>query len=299
VNIRYVSDSRLPFGASSGKASRALVIYSDLDGTLLEETTFSWAAARPALERIRAAGIPLIFCSSKTRAEIEPLQRELGIHQPFIVENGGALYLPREPWGRHVPHAAPMGEWVRLEFGVPYQRLVAVLGEIKRLVGADVVGFSDLTAEEIAALCGLSREAARRAKAREYDEPFMITTGDPDVGGLVRTLAAEHHLRVTGGGRFLHLTGPTDKGQAVSLLTDLFRRQVSEIVTVGLGDSVNDIPLLARVDHPILVRRPEGHPESRVLAALPDIQVTAGIGPIGWNEVVLDLLAEIGDLGQG
>lgn len=279
---------------SAGAARRRLVIYSDLDGTLLDEATSSWAAARPALDRLRAAGIPLVLCSSKTRAEIEPLQRELKLHQPFVVENGGAIYLPRSRWADIVSDARSVGCWIRLELGIPYRRLVEVLAEIKRAVGPSVVGFSDLTPEEIAAECGLCRDAARRAKRREYDEPFRIIGERPDVLAAVCTLAARHRLRVTGGGRYWHLTGPTDKGRAVSVLNALFRRRYGQILTAGIGDSVNDIPLLARVDVPYLVRRPDGHPDHRVVAAMPSAKVTDGIGPRGWNEAVLDLLARVG-----
>jgi mannosyl-3-phosphoglycerate phosphatase len=285
----------LEVGAARGEggSSRQLIIYSDLDGTLLEETTYSFAAARPALARIRTAGIPLVLCSSKTRAEIESLQRELRIHHPFIVENGGAIYLPRDPWRRIVAAAEPVGQWLRLELGVPYGRLLQVLAEIKRAVGLWVVGFSDLTPEEIAADCGLDLAAARRAKVREYDEPIKLLREQPDVLSTVRTIAARHHLQVTGGGRYLHLTGPNDKGRAATLLNDLFRRRYGEIFTVGLGDSVNDIPLLASVDYPYLVRRPDGRADDRVMGAVPGVTVTKGIGPSGWNEAVLELLARI------
>lgn len=277
-----------------GGCSRQLIIYSDLDGTLLEEVTYSFAAARPALARIRAAGIPLILCSSKTRAEIEPLQRKLRIHHPFIVENGGAIYLPRDPWRRIAAAAEPVGKWLRLELGVPYGRLLQVLAEIKRAVGLWVVGFSDLTPEEIAADCGLDLAAARRAKAREYDEPIKVLSEHPDVLRIVCVIAALHRLRVTRGGRYFHLTGSNDKGRAATLLNDLFRRRYGEILTAGLGDSVNDISLLASVDYPYLVRRPDGRADKRVVRAVPWVKVTDGIGPRGWNEAIHDLLARIG-----
>ena len=71
-----------------------LVVFSDLDGTLLDHDTYSFDAARPALERLRVDGVPLILCTSKTRAEIAPLRRALGNTHPFISENGGAVFIP-------------------------------------------------------------------------------------------------------------------------------------------------------------------------------------------------------------
>src|SRR2546423_300740 len=79
--------------ASAG-AFRGWVVFTDLDGTLLDAETYRYDAARQGLDRLREHAIPLIICTSKTRAEVEPLRNELGNTDPFIVENGGALYVP-------------------------------------------------------------------------------------------------------------------------------------------------------------------------------------------------------------
>jgi len=73
---------------------RQLVVFSDLDGTLLDHDTYSFDDARPALERLGHAGVPLVLCTSKTRAEVEPLREALDNDSPFIVENGGAIMIP-------------------------------------------------------------------------------------------------------------------------------------------------------------------------------------------------------------
>lgn len=72
-----------------------LVIFTDLDGSLLNHEDYSFTAARPSIERIKTAGIPLIITTSKTRLEVERLQQEMGIREPFIVENGGGIFFPR------------------------------------------------------------------------------------------------------------------------------------------------------------------------------------------------------------
>src|SRR5207253_11339070 len=71
-----------------------VVLFTDLDGTLLDAATYRYDAARPALDRLRECRIPLIICTSKTRAEVDYLRRELDNRDPFIVENAGARYIP-------------------------------------------------------------------------------------------------------------------------------------------------------------------------------------------------------------
>lgn len=69
-----------------------LIIVTDLDGSLLDHHTYSWQPAETWLKRLRAHQIPLVICSSKTAAEIVPLQQKLGISdEPFIAENGAVI----------------------------------------------------------------------------------------------------------------------------------------------------------------------------------------------------------------
>ncbi|MCS6816175.1 MAG: HAD-IIB family hydrolase [Blastocatellia bacterium] len=270
---------------------RRLVLYTDLDGTLLDAETYSHEAAGPALEAIRSRGALLVLCSSKTRAEMEPIGRALGLRAPFIVENGGAIYLPREEFATLVPEAEPCGSWVRIALGTPRAQLLACLADLKQRLAVPVVGWSDLAPEAIARECGLSLEEAQRAMRREFDEPFRLESDDPQVLSQMATIVAEHGLRLMRGGRYFHLVGASDKGRAVRALTDILRRRFGAIFTVGLGDSENDAPMLAEVDLPVLVRRPSGEPDPAVLRLVPHARVTSGIGPAGWNEAVLAILA--------
>ena len=73
---------------------RQRLVFTDLDGSLLDHDTYSYTAALPMLERLSDGGIPVIFVSSKTRSEIVELRGELGNNNPFIVENGAAVFIP-------------------------------------------------------------------------------------------------------------------------------------------------------------------------------------------------------------
>jgi HAD superfamily hydrolase (TIGR01484 family) len=74
-------------------AGEALIVFTDLDGTLLDES-YSFAAAQPALRKTAELDIPLVLCSSKTRREIEHYRKKLGNSHPFISENGGGIFIP-------------------------------------------------------------------------------------------------------------------------------------------------------------------------------------------------------------
>jgi mannosyl-3-phosphoglycerate phosphatase len=95
----------------------------------------------------------------------------------------------------------------------------------------------------------------------------------------------------TRGSRYYHLTGANDKGKAVKLLTDLYKQEHGKIVTIGLGDSLNDLPMLQVVDYPVLVQKPGGRYEESI--RLSGLLKVLGIGPEGWRTAVLKLLASI------
>jgi len=279
------------------RRAAGLLVFTDLDACLLDEETYRYDEARPALEALRRASVPLVLCTSKTRAEVEPLHRELGLHEPFVFENGGGLCFPPGARGWRAPVVRRGGGAFVVPLGTPHPALVAAISAIADETGLALRGFSSLTAEEVAAATGLSPEAARRAALREFDEPFLIEDSHgPDAEGAVAEAARRRGLRVTRGGRFHHLTGPVDKGGAVRQLLALHE---APVVSIGLGDSANDLTLLQAVDRPVIVPRPDGSADETLAAALPGAARAPRPGPRGWSEAVLQLLEESGVSAEG
>ena len=268
----------------------ALFIVTDLDGTLLDAETYDVGPAREALARVTRAGIPLILCSSKTRAEIEALQRRLAIHHPFIAENGGAVVAPLGYFDRTPPDAIIDGGRFMWPLGWPYPEVVRALREVAAEERVRYVGFSDMTVADVAEECGLPVLDAQLAKLREFDEPFRLIETDPAVRS--RFLKALHRrgLKAMTGGRFEHATGDVDKGRALAALRSLIPDRLGPVVMAGLGDGLNDVPMLREVDLPIIVRSETNGATGRMLRKVPTAHVTKACGPEGWAEAVTSLL---------
>jgi mannosyl-3-phosphoglycerate phosphatase len=270
--------------------SDRIMVISDLDGTLLDSASYSSAAATPALEALKAKGACLVLASSKTRAELESIRVSLGHDGPFIVENGGALYVPAGFFRFPLEGAVSRGGYEIVQFGTPYTTLRVALKEIASVIGTDMKGFGDMSGEEVAELTGLTHHEAMLAKQREYDEPFVLAN-DALTEAVCREATARG-LTCTKGGRFYHLLGPSNKGEACRFLLECCRRQLDpcegRFYTVGIGDSANDLPMLAAVDQPILVQRPDETYDATV--QLPRLIHAPGIGPAGWNAAVITIL---------
>ncbi|HRD02912.1 MAG TPA: HAD-IIB family hydrolase [Candidatus Saccharicenans sp.] len=264
------------------------VVFTDLDGTLLDAETYSFQAAQPALEKLKKKQVPVVLCTSKTRAETEVIARQLDLKHPFIVENGGAIFISP---GYFTPEQLKnsgykpkrKGNYLVIELGLPYRQLRQFLVNMRKSFPLKVKGFGDCRPEEIARITGLSLGEARLAARREYDEPCQLE--DSAQIRLLRQKAREAGLKVVRGGRFIHLTGNNDKGRAVRILKKLYRRKFGQIISLGLGDAANDWPMLKEVELPVLVARPDGQPV--VLKKLPEnIYKTKKAGPAGWTEAV-------------
>lgn len=227
-----------------------IVIYSDLDGTILDEN-YSFKEVQPIIQRLQTLNAAIVLNSSKTRAEIEYYREKLAIFDPFISENGSAIYIPKNHFKISYDFTKKTAQYNIIELGTPYSTLRGKLEAIKRISKAEIVGFGDMTTEEIAKDTNLPINLAELAQNREYDEAFRIISGKEN--DVLKAIEAQG-LLCTKGGRYYHLMGNTDKGKATKILTDIFQKEFLNTVTIGVGDGPNDQPMLSEVDEPFLIK---------------------------------------------
>jgi mannosyl-3-phosphoglycerate phosphatase len=265
----------------------ALVIFTDLDGTLLD-SAYSFQAALPALGQVLRASVPCVICSGKTAVEIEYYRNMLQNRDPFSCENGGAVFVPKGYFGpSEADPAATETLYDIIRLGAPYATLREAVGAL-RAKGYALTGFGDMSVEEVAALTGLPLDQAAMAKAREFDEPFVMEGDNHDKAEVVRA-AREMGLAVSQGSLLSHLTGGNDKGKAVAIIAGLFKKaNGSGLTFAALGNSSADLSMLEAVDVPIIVQRPDGTYDPHLQGK--GFIEAGGSGPAGWTSAVLRLL---------
>lgn len=265
-----------------------LIIFTDLDGTLLDTETYEWKEAQPALDACSLHNIPVVLVSSKTRAEMEVIRKQLGLKDPYISENGGGIFFPLETPLSPPPEAVITGNIRKLDLGEPYSHLVRCLRHIMKGLGWKFKGFSDMDPVEISKETSLDPNAAKLAAMREFDEPFRILAPESPDPESLHEAAKEMGLKVSEGGRFFHLHGQYDKGDAIDKLISWYEGFHSDIITIALGDSPNDFNMMKQVDLPVLVKSFRDFPELK--KELPGLLTTKEPGPKGWNEAILKIL---------
>jgi len=252
------------------------IIYSDLDGTLLDSDTYSYDSAKDTLEKINKKNIPLIICTSKTRAEIEFFREKIDNHHPFISENGGGIFIPKNYFDVNFEYDKEYDNYYVLVLGADYNKLEEAIYNIKEKF--EITSFLDMSAQEIAKDSNLSIKEAELAKKREFDIPFKVKNLNSE--DKIHRIVRENNLHYTKGGRYYHLIGSNSKGKAVEVLTDIYRKQFGDVFTIGIGDSSNDFSMLESVDRGYLVmKKNEKYASS-------DYNPAGEIGPKGWKRVV-------------
>jgi mannosyl-3-phosphoglycerate phosphatase len=268
---------------------KKIIVFTDLDGTLLDYYTYSFEKAVPALELLKKKKVPIIICSSKTRKEIEYFRKKLVNNHPFISENGGGIFIPKNYFKFEFLSSEfsikDENGYYSIGLGVPYSDLRNTIEELRK-EGFKIKGFGDMTVEEVARITNLSIDEAEMAKERDFDEPFIFEGDEADTQKLLYAIEAKGFSYTQG--RFFHILGNCDKGKAVSILTALYKKKLGEIVTIAIGDRANDTPMLERVNYPIIVQKPDGNYDHRI--DVPNLLKADGIGPEGWNSEIIRLI---------
>lgn len=278
-----------------------IVIFTDLDGTLLDYDDYQFSPAGGGLYQVRRQRVPLVFTSSKTFEEQKRYQHEMDLEGPMIVESGSAVVLPvgyfDEEVVRGVVEEEPaevgvrsVGDRIVLVLGRPVTEVRAALTAVREETGLEVRGFADMSLAELRERTGLPEAMARRARAREYSETVFLDAG-PGAWERLREELRSRGLAFRGAGPLATvLDAGTDKGRAADFVSRLYRGASGEDpTTVGLGDGPSDVPLLEVVDRPFLVERKGG---GWIDVDVPGVERVEGVGPRGWERAIRAVLDE-------
>lgn len=268
------------------------IVFTDLDGTLLDHDTYDFSPALPALDLLWEHAVPVILISSKTFVELSRLAAELKLSQPLIGENGAYIAYPPAMVGGLALDSTNLTEingYLVEDFGANYAEIRAVLLRLRTDYGFSFQGFGDSSVDDVVARTGLSAAAAADAMQRIASEPLVWEDSDDNLARFRELLSAER-LDLIRGGRFFHVIAPGGKGNAMHRLASLLVKNKGESLrTIALGDGPNDLEMLSRADVAVVVNNPhspEIHPQA------PQVIYTEATGPDGWAEALFKLYEE-------
>lgn len=272
------------------------IVFTDLDGTLLDHNNYTWEDAAPALEKLNKLNIPVIFNTSKSVKEALSLQKKMTISAPFIVENGSALYVPsnipksiftKDGQVQEIFNSSLTDDYYYILFGEHRKKLLGIAHQARLQNQWSFEGFADWTTDKVMELTRLDEETAKQAMDRQYSEPFLWQDNDSAFKNFTSFLQTKQ-LQILKGGRFYHIIGQTNKAKPILYLKQTLYKQAKTKV-ICLGDSANDIDMLDVADFPVCIRSPVNE---YFLPKKKGVYFTNNFGPNGWNEAIEKLLKE-------
>jgi mannosyl-3-phosphoglycerate phosphatase len=313
------------------------VVFTDIDGTLIDINTAEYGKETKRLVSImKEKNIPLILTSAKTRQEQDKMRDDLGLSDPYIIENGGAILIPKSYFPeyflkeikypiieteeaektniyknyksaestrgiRKTPVDKMISGVMLIELGKSTDIIRARLSDIRKKYNINFTGVADISVEELSNLTSMPLDQAKRMAHRDYGET-LLQIQEKDISRFTR-YAHEAAMKVIHGGRFFDVTAGNDKGLAVGILKTLFKNMFRDDVTfIGIGDSVNDIPMLSLMDVPIIVQRLDrswleygGTEMKNSIRSIKNQNIIKidGIGPSGWENAIRKFVLEL------
>lgn len=264
------------------------LIFTDLDGTLLDHDTYS---AEPAASLIRSlqetASADVIPVTSKTQSELASLDQKLPFEKSVKVsENGAVIQAP--------PSSPPAKKFTQttMFLGVRYREILAAIDALPDELRHHINGFANMTSEDVCRHTGLNIDQAKEAKDRQASEPFLWSGTDEELEDL-RARMAPHGILLQQGGRFHHLTGRATKQQAMQTIMQAFQdhNPKNRLSSIALGDGPNDLEMIEAADFGVIIPNHDG---VAIRSNKPSVRTARKPGPEGWMLAVKDILRELG-----
>ena len=117
-----------------------LIIFTDLDGTLIIGETYDYAATVPNIQQLKSFKIPVIPVTSKPRAAVTTLRQAVGLSDPCVTDTGSGIV----DEVNHNPFDSPPGDedgdYYVVDLGCPYVQARAGLRVIANELHHSLLG---------------------------------------------------------------------------------------------------------------------------------------------------------------
>ena len=256
----------------------SLWVVSDVDGTLMDHS-YDLSPAKETIKKLQNLAIPVILCTSKTASEVKVIRKELNLTDPYIVENGAAIY------GESLKKVNG-----KIILGEKYEFLEKILNSISKEIDYKLIPLNTLTDKEATQLTGLKGHSLNLMRDRHWSMPFL---NPPSVlEEKINICCKKFKVDIFKGNRMSHLLSiNSNKGKAIYALKKY--SNIQNIQIIGLGDSPNDLPLLLNSDIKVVIPGKDG-PNLTLLDQLKDINFILATEPngYGWKNELNKLIIE-------
>ncbi len=259
--------------------SSSIWVVSDVDGTLMDHS-YDLTPAKETIKTLQKLFIPVILCTSKTASEVKVIRNELNLKDPYIVENGAAIY------GESLKKVN--GEII---LGIRYESLEKILNSISKEIDYKLTPLNNLSDKEATHLTGLEGNSLSLMRDRHWSMPFLNPPSYLEEE--INICCKKFNVDIFKGNRMSHLLSiNSNKGKAINVLKKYSK--IQNIQIIGLGDSPNDLPLLLNSDIRIVIPGTDG-PNLNLIDKLKGLEFILASQPngYGWKNEINKLMNKL------
>ena len=263
------------------KKKFTIIVFTDLDGTLLHRDTFQFDTIKNYIKSLINKGVIIIPNSSKTEMEIEKFNEELGVNLPFISENGASIHglnLITSNFPNKLIVSREKEELLRIfENKVP-EKLKQKCFQISKMSKKDQEN-----------ILGQKDEKLKNALNRKYTLPFLFK-GDRNEKNRLLKLLNTNSLTLQEGGRVSNLCDNVNKVKSMNRVVKILKKIEEKIITIAVGDNYNDLDMLKNCDIPCLVFNDQFKLDQ---INIDNLIFSNKPSPEGWADVIKMALAKL------
>ena len=260
----------------------SVIIFTDLDGTLLHRDTFKFDPIKKYLKRLINKGIIVIPNSSKTEKEIEKFNEELGIELPYILENGSAIHglnLINQNFPNKIILSREKEELLKIfNMKVP-----------EKLMNK-CIQISKISKKKQEKIFGQKDDKLQEVLKRKYTVPFLFEGNNSEKNKLIKILNY-NSLTLQEGGRVLNLCDNINKVKSMNKVIKILKKTEDQLKTIAVGDNYNDLDMLKNCDIPCLVFNDQFKLDK---INIDNLIFSNKPSPDGWADVIKIALEKIG-----
>ena len=264
------------------------LIFTDLDGTLLDHENYSFGTNKKTISTIINNKNEIIFNTSKTFSECKKLLKELKLlNMPFSTENGAVIYFPKIRFNK-IKNSSSFGRYwsvriAKLSSKNWYQFLKLKQKKYNFFIA------QDLSPKILKKYTNLNN--TNMMLDREASQIILWEDNLTKLKLFKKDLKSEKDGVLIKGSRFMQISSICNKRIAKKLIShayDIQFRDKYSINTIALGDSKNDIDMLNSCKYSCLIKNSsDAYPKLRLNKK--NVFKSSKIAPDGWSEVLYKL----------
>ena len=263
------------------KKKLTIVIFTDLDGSLLHRDTFQFDSIKDYIKSLVNQGVIIIPNSSKTEKEIEKFNEELGINLPYISENGSSI---------HGLNLITSNFPDKLILSREKEELLKIFeNKVPEKLKEKFFQISKMSKKEQENILGQKGVKLKDALDRKYTLPFLFTGEKNEKNRLLKILNA-NSLTLQEGGRVSNLCDNVNKVKSMNKVIRILKKTKDKIKTIAVGDNYNDLDMLKNCDVPCLVFNDQFKLDQ---INIDNLIFSNKPSPEGWADVIKKALAKL------